>query len=69
MDTENDIKEFGFRHIPINIVYNVWWLTDLLGRLSHMLVANRYFCPIHLIISLEKFLLKSSIHNESSSDL
>ena len=23
MNTENDIKEFGFRHISINTVYNV----------------------------------------------
>ena len=24
MNTENDIKEFGFRHISINTVYNGW---------------------------------------------
>ena len=24
MNTENDVKEFGFRHILINTVYNVW---------------------------------------------
>lgn len=37
MNTENDIKEFGFRHISINTVYNglqlaaVRWHRCLLG--------------------------------------
>ncbi len=29
MNTENDIKEFGFRHISINTVYNLFINTPL----------------------------------------
>ena len=29
MNTENDVKEFGFRHILINTVYNVILSADL----------------------------------------
>ena len=38
MNTENDIKEFGFRHISINTVYNG-------------LVRNSVSCYLDLVIS------------------
>lgn len=41
MNTENDIKEFGFRHISINTVYNGLERNTVQGL--SFLVTNLYF--------------------------
>ena len=49
MNTENDIKEFGFRHISINTVYNgsagnglplSCFVTDILYKRSKITTLN-----------------------------
>ena len=40
MNTENDIKEFGFRHISINTVYN--GLAGNTVRCYHALLATSF---------------------------
>ena len=53
MNTENDIKEFGFRHISINTVYNgltrscVQQLTWLVSHYIYFII-HPYFFAIQL---------------------
>ena len=42
MNTENDVKEFGFRHILINTVYNARRIIDL-SRAIDTLVSCYFF--------------------------
>lgn len=44
MNTENDIKEFGFRHISINTVYN--------GLQLATVKSGTAACYLHILIKI-----------------
>lgn len=50
MNTENDIKEFGFRHISINTVYN--------GLAGNAVKRYHALLPIFLPILIYKISMK-----------
>ena len=47
MNTENDIKEFGFRHISINTVYNRMQLAAV--RRYRCLLATFFIVPFSVL--------------------